>query len=134
MGMQVGSSDSDEADVMVDMNTTPLIDVMLVLLIMLIVMLPAPRDAVPLDLPRNGPPPVQAVAPVRIDVDAGGRLAWNGQPISIVAVESRFAELAAAQPEIQIRPTQLARYGDVVAVMAAAQRKGLRKMGVTRGS
>ncbi|MGH8735175.1 MAG: ExbD/TolR family protein, partial [Burkholderiales bacterium] len=83
MSMTVGSS-RGEAEVMVDINTTPLIDVMLVLIIMLIITIPIQTHAVKLNMPVSTPPPPQNVEPeiVQIDVDFDGTLIWNGQVLS----------------------------------------------------
>ncbi len=123
---------SDEPEIMVDINTTPLIDVMLVLLIMLIITIPIQTHSVTLDLPV-GPPPVAAAPPevVAVVIAADGAITWNGQPMPDRAtLELRLSEAAATQPEIHIRPDRRAPYKHVAQVLAAAQRIGLRKIGV----
>ncbi|MGV2288230.1 biopolymer transporter ExbD [Trinickia sp. YCB016] len=135
MGMNVGSSGgSGEPDVMVDINTTPLIDVMLVLLIMLIITIPIQMHAVKMNLPVGNPPP-PPVQPevVQIDIDFDGTMTWNGTPItSSTMLESKFQQVAAEpdQAEIHLRPNKLVPYKDVAAVMAAAQREGATKIGL----
>ena len=125
-------SGSDEPEIMVDINTTPLIDVMLVLLIMLIITIPIQTHAVKLDMPV-GPPPLATEQPLVISVTiaADGGIAWNGLPIPDRAtLEARLAEAAPSQPELHLRPDRRTPYKHVAQVLAAAQRLGLRKIGV----
>lgn len=134
MGMNVSSSGS-EPEVMVDINTTPLIDVMLVLLIMLIITIPIQMHAVRMNLPVGTPPP-PAVEPeiVQIDVAANGLTSWNGVPVPDRAtLEAKLARIAAepVQAEIRLRPDRQAPYRDVAAVLASAQRVGATKIGLT---
>ncbi len=133
MGMNVGAS-SEEGDVMVDINTTPLIDVMLVLLIMLIITIPIQLHSVNLNMPiGNPPPPTEPPQVVTIDVDFDGTVYWNGDQIANkAALEAKMVEAAGrpVQPEIHLRPNKLAEYKDVAAVMASAQRLGLVKLGL----
>jgi biopolymer transport protein ExbD len=136
MGMNVGgASGSGEPEVMLDINTTPLIDVMLVLLIMLIITIPIQLHAVNLDMPTGNPPP-QVVQPqiAKIDVDEKSQLYWNGELVQIQDVDYRLHEIArlpvAAQPELHLRPNKLARYEVVAKVMAMVQRLGLTKFGI----
>ena len=132
-----GSSAGGEPELMLDINTTPLIDVMLVLLIMLIITIPIQLHAVNLQLPAGNPPPPPLVQPqvVKIDIDASSRVFWNGEALAGPAeVDTRLRELAAlppeAQPELHLRPDRLARYETVAAVMAGVQRLGLGKFGI----
>ncbi|MES3014448.1 MAG: biopolymer transporter ExbD [Pseudomonadota bacterium] len=137
MGMNIGSSSgSGEPEVMMDINTTPLIDVMLVLLIMLIITIPIQLHAVNLDMPTGKPPP-QLVQPqiVKIDIDESGQVFWNGESVpNLVEVDRKLREMATlpleAQPELHLRPNKLARYEIVAAVMANVQRLGLTKFGI----
>ena len=136
MGMNVGSSSGDDdGDVMVDINTTPLIDVMLVLLIMFIVTLPVQTHAVKMNMPvpnRNQPPPKPPVV-IRIDVDFDGTIGWNGEVIPDRAtLESRLAAIAAMpdQAEVHLRPNKLVEYKVVAMIMASAQRLGVIKIGI----
>ena len=82
MGMNVSSGGGSEPDVMVDINTTPLIDVMLVLLIMLIITIPIQTHAIKMNLPiGNPPPPITQPEVVQVDIDFDGTTTWNGQPV-----------------------------------------------------
>ena len=133
MAMTVGSGISQH-DVMIDINTTPLIDVMLVLIIMLIITIPIQTHAVKLNMPVGKPPP-QTVEPevVTIDVDFDGTLIWNGQVLSgRPELEARLRGAAAqpVQPELHLRPNKLVKYRNVAMVMASAQRLGLTKIGL----
>jgi biopolymer transport protein ExbD len=133
MAMNVGKGSGDP-EVMVDINTTPLIDVMLVLLIMLIITIPIQTHAVKLDMPAGNPPP-PAVPPVvvQLDIDFDGTVSWNGQVIpDRPTLEAQFegAATEAVQPEFHIRPNKLVKYRYVAAVLASAQRNGITKMGV----
>ncbi|MGB8422368.1 ExbD/TolR family protein [Paraburkholderia sp.] len=135
MGMNVSSrSGSGEPEVMVDINTTPLIDVMLVLLIMLIITIPIQMHSVKMNLPVGHPPPPAMPPPVvQVDIDFDGTIKWNGAPVAGVPdLEKRMADVAAQpdQPEIHLLPNKLAPYKDVAAVLAAAQREGATKIGL----
>jgi biopolymer transport protein ExbD len=134
MGIQIGDPDAGDADVMVEMNTTPLIDVMLVLLVMLIITIPIQLHSVNLEMPAAGaPPPTTPPQVVRIDVTQAGRLLWNGEAVDgPAALEDRLREAAALpqHPEIHLRPDRRAKYDAVAGVLAAAQRQGLAKVGL----
>jgi biopolymer transport protein ExbD len=134
MAMSVGpASGSDEQDVMIDINTTPLIDVMLVLLVMLIITIPIQLHAVNLNMPVGNPPPTEPPQVITIDVDFDGTVFWNGDMIPHKeALEEKLSQAAAlpVQPEVHLRPNKLAEYKDVAAVMAAAQRLGVTKLGL----
>jgi biopolymer transport protein ExbD len=134
MGMNVSSGGSDEP--MCDVNTTPLIDVMLVLLVMLIVTLPIQTHAVKLDMPRPNPNTQQEAPPevISIEIDFDGTIVWNGTPVaSIGTLDSYFSREAGKvpQPEIHLRPARRAKYDVVANVMASAQRAKMTKMGFT---
>ena len=134
MAMSVGSG---SGGVMCEINTTPLIDVMLVLLVTLIISLPVMTHAVKLDMPNpNAPPPENVVPPEVIDleIDFDGTIAWNGTPVTDLAqLEGYFHNEAAKepQPEIHMRPDRRAKYGVVAQVLAAAQRNHMQKIGFT---
>jgi biopolymer transport protein ExbD len=133
--MNVGSGGgSSEPDVMIEINTTPLIDVMLVLLVMLIITIPIQLHAVNLNMPiGNPPPPIEKPQVVTIDVDFDGTIFWNGEIVpDRAALETKLAEAAAqaVQPEVHLRPNKLAEYKEVAMVMASAQRLGVTKLGL----
>jgi biopolymer transport protein ExbD len=131
MAMNVGSDSSSDDDVMVEMNTTPLIDVLLVLLIMLIITIPVQTHAVVLNMPAGTPPPTQPVV-VNIDVDFDGTLTWNGETIDRAGLDARLTAAAAqpVQPEIHLKPNRLVTYRHVAGVMASVQHHGLSKLAV----
>jgi biopolymer transport protein ExbD len=131
MNLSTGGGDPD---VMVDINTTPLIDVMLVLLIMLIITIPIQLHSVNLNLPSGTPPPpTKEPVVVTIDVDFDGTVLWNGESLPGQAeLDLRLQQTAAQvdQPEVHLRPNKLVAYKSVAAVMAAAQRLGVSKIGI----
>jgi biopolymer transport protein ExbD len=133
MSMNVSQGGGDEE--MCDVNTTPLIDVMLVLLVMLIVTLPAQMHLTKLDLPPPNPiPPPNPPPSIYIDIDPDGTIVWNNEPLSgLDALEERFREEAPKDPQaqIQLRPSALAKYDVIANVMAAAQRNDMHRMGFT---
>lgn len=134
MSMNISSGGSGEPDVMIEMNMTPLIDVMLVLIIMLIITIPIQNHAVNLNMP-NGTPPPQLTPPtvVNIDIDFDGTILWNGDVIADhAALEDHMRAVAAIpdQPEMHLRPNKLVAYKAVAGVMAAAQRLGVTKIGM----
>jgi biopolymer transport protein ExbD len=115
-----------------DINMTPLIDVMLVLLIMFIITIPVMTHAVKLDMPRasNAPSLAQPVV-INLEIDFDGTVLWNGTPVDIESLEGYFRREAAndPQPELHIRPSKRAKYDVVARVLASAQRNGMRKIG-----
>jgi biopolymer transport protein ExbD len=135
MGMNLGQgAGSDEPEVMMDINTTPLIDVMLVLLIMLIITIPVQLHSVNLDMPV-ATPPVKKLDPViiKLEVDANDVMYWNGKALAGRAdLDAKLQEAAnlQPQPELHLRAHAKAHYETVVAVMANAQRLGLNKLGI----
>ena len=135
MAMKIGSGGgTSDPDVMVDINTTPLIDVMLVLLIMLIITIPIQTHAVKLNMPIGTPPP-PLVPPevVTIEVDFDGTVIWNGRVVpDRQELEERLRAAAEmpVQPEVHLRPNKLVKYESVAMVMASAQRLGLKKIGL----
>jgi biopolymer transport protein ExbD len=131
MSMSVGPSQ----DAMCDINTTPLIDVMLVLLVTLIVSLPIMTHAVKLDMPNvNNPPPPPDQQPevINLEIDGDGTVVWNGSPVaSLDQLQGYFATETSKdpQPEIHLRPDRRAKYDVVAKVLAAAQRNHMKKIG-----
>jgi len=123
----------DDPEVMMDINTTPLIDVMLVLLVMLIITIPVQLHAVNLDLPV-GRPPVSAVVPnkIQIDIDPQSAVFWQGLPVTIAQLEANMEEAAhqATQAEVHVRPDKNAQYAVFASVLAASRRSGLTRMAV----
>ena len=133
MAMQVGSSSED--DVMVDINTTPLIDVMLVLLIMFIITIPIQTHAVKLNMPTpSNVQPTRLPEIMRIDVDFDGTIGVNGVLTSKDELDAKLGEWGrlptADQPEVHLRPNKLVTYKHVAAIMASAQRQGVSKIGM----
>lgn len=137
MAMNVGSGSAKGADPepMMEMNMTPLIDVLLVLIIMLIITIPKQNHSVNLNMPVGTPPPPSDVKPVvvTIDVDFDGTILWDGEVIPDRAtLEARMNSVAANpnQPEVHLRPNKLVEYKVVAGVMATAQRLGVTKIGM----
>lgn len=134
MSMNVGNGGgTNDPDVMVDINTTPLIDVMLVLLIMLIITIPIQTHAVKLNMPAGSSQPTVPPEVITIELDFDGTILWNGVQLpDRGALEARLRSAASTpvQPEIHLRPNKLVKYEHVIAVMASAQRLGLNKIGV----
>ena len=132
MGMSVGPA-SGEGDPMVEMNTTPLIDVMLVLLVMLIVTIPVQKQAVKLDMPRpNNAKPTAPPTVVELEVDFDGTILWNGNVVPDDDTMMKYLASSAAsnpQPEIHLRPNRLAKYDTVAKILAWAQRIGVKRIG-----
>jgi len=116
---------------MLEMNMTPLIDVMLVLIIMLIITIPKQNHAINLGLsssPSGKPPPV-----VTIDVDFDGTVSWDGLVVTgkeTLAAKFRTLAAAAIPVQVQLRPNRLAPYKFVAGVMANAQRSGVKGIGI----
>jgi biopolymer transport protein ExbD len=117
-----------------DINTTPLIDVMLVLIIMLIITIPVQLHSVNLNMPQSkATPPVTEPVVVTINVEDDGTVVWDGTPLADrAALESKLRDTAAQpdQPEVHLRPSGAAHYGAVAMVLASAQRLGVTKLGM----
>ncbi|OYU15233.1 MAG: biopolymer transporter ExbD [Alphaproteobacteria bacterium PA4] len=131
MAISMGGGGGSDAP-MNDMNTTPLIDVMLVLLIMFIITIPPQTHAVKLDLPPPNPNPSN-VDPVfnQVDIDFLSNIYWNKTEVDLPTLRSYMRQAAEmpTQPELRLRPEGLAKYEVVDKVMAEAQQAGLTKMG-----
>ena len=131
MAMSVGSGGDDGS--MCDINTTPLIDVMLVLLIMFIITIPVMTHAVKLDMPRpnDAPPPPVKPEVIDVEIDFDGTILWNGTPVGIDAIEGYFRTEAQKdpQPELHLRPDKRSRYDVTARVLASAQRNRMKKIG-----
>ena len=123
-----------EDEVMIDINTTPLIDVMLVLLVMLIITVPVQTHSVRLDMPQgNPPPPLVQPQVIDLDIDFDGTITWNGTAVpDRAALEQRLRAAAQQepQPEIHLRPNELVKYDTVAMVLAESQRLGVVKIGL----
>jgi biopolymer transport protein ExbD len=129
--MAFGTQD-DTDEVMNEINMTPLVDVMLVLLIVFIITVPVMQNAVKVDLPRATSAPQDAKPEtIRLSVDAQGQYFWNEQPITDAELVPRLQQSAARnpQPELHMRGDKNARYERVAQALAAAQRSGVRKIG-----
>jgi biopolymer transport protein ExbD len=134
MNLNSPSGGSDDSEPLTEMNMTPLIDVMLVLLIMFIITIPIQTHAVKMNMPVG-----QSVVPpkppqiVRIDVDFDGTIGWNGEIVpDREQLEARLAQIAALpdQPELHLRPNKLVTYKVVAMILASAQRLGVTKIGI----
>jgi biopolymer transport protein ExbD len=128
MSMSVAEEDHS----MMDINTTPLIDVMLCLLILLIMTLPTVTDAVKLDMPRPNPDTQQEQrTAIEVEVDFDGTVLWDGAPVDDATLASYFNAAAsqANQPEIHLRPNRRVKYDYVARVLAMAQRLGITRLG-----
>jgi biopolymer transport protein ExbD len=133
MAMNMPSSGGSDEPIM-DINTTPLIDVMLVLLVMLIITIPIQLHSVNLNMPVGAPPP-SLVKPevVKIDIDENSKVYWQGVVLSGRAEmedKMRAAADLPVQPEIHVRPNKLAKYNAFAEVMVSANKIGLAKLGV----
>lgn len=134
MSMNVGrNSDRDEPQVMMDINTTPLIDVLLVLLVMLIITIPIQLHSVTLEMPV-GTPPVNAIKPekIQIDIDEKSTVYWQGLPVNAAELDQKMLALAQLnpQPEVHVRPNKLSQYAVFANVLSSSRRIGLNKIAV----
>lgn len=119
-------------EVMSEINMTPLVDVMLVLLIIFMITIPVMKHSVNVELPvASNTPQLLKPETVRLSVDADGVYYWNEQPVDDASLSARLIERAAQepQPELHIQGDRSARYERVAQLMSAAQRAGLRKLG-----
>ncbi len=132
MAMQTTGSNT-EGEPMMDINTTPLIDVMLVLLIMIITTIPPQTHAVKLDLPQNSNTPPPPVDPVKnkVVIQTNGAILWNGSPVNREQLKQYLdvSQQMNPLPELHLQPEPNARYEDVDEVLAVAKRAHVEKMG-----
>jgi len=127
--MSFGSFNEGGNAPMADINTTPLVDVMLVLLVIFIITAPLFHQAIPIDLPRVSSTKLDDKPEViQLAINADGIAYWNGEAVHRNALDARFAEASARQPELHLRADREARYEAVADVMAAAQRSGIVKI------
>ena len=127
------SSSSDEPELMMDINTTPLIDVMLVLLVMLIITIPIQLHSVNLEMPVGAQPTTQPKPEkIQIDIDAASVVYWQGVALSAEALDEKMKAISqqSTQPEVHIRPHKDARYAVFANVLASTRRVGLSKIAV----
>ena len=132
MAMSVASDGDDEPQAMSDINTTPLVDIMLVLLIIFLITVPAIQQTVPIELPKAVNIPTQTKPEnINLAVDAKGNVYWNGALISKQALleQVKAAAVLKPQPELHIRADKEARYEYVGRVIYTIQRGGLVKVG-----
>jgi len=135
MAMTTGPAiTAGDPEVLIDINTTPLIDVLLVLLVMLIITIPMQTHAVKLNLPQaNQPPALVQPQVIEVDIDFDGTILWNGTIIpNRQSLDAQLAAIAAepTQPELHVRPDKLTDYKYVAEVLASAQRLGVQKIGI----
>ena len=128
--MAFGGGLNDQEDVMSEINVTPLVDVMLVLLVIFILTVPVLTHSVKVDLPQTQKLNT-AVDPISISVASDGSVYWNSKRIDNAQLETMLAEVAAQeqQTEIRLYGDRRVAYEEVVKIMAAAQRAGIEKLG-----
>jgi len=133
MSMQT-ASDNESGEPMMDINTTPLIDVMLVLLIMFIITIPVQSHAVKLDLPQNQdtqtPPPIDPIKN-KVVITATNQVLWNGAPVQLQQLRGYLDQTQQMNPipELHLQPEPTARYELVDEVLATTKRAHVEKMG-----
>jgi biopolymer transport protein ExbD len=127
------SAGKDDGEPMMEMNTTPLIDVMLVLLIMFIITIPIQTHAVKIDLPQNAPPTDSVIDPVKnkVAIDPSGVITWNGSSIDLLTLRQYLQQSLRlpVEPELQFQPNAQTRYVVVDQVLAEIKRAGVTKLG-----
>ena len=122
--------DSAEAEPMIDMNTTPLIDVMLVLLVMLIITIPIQLHSVNMNVPVAAAASFSKLEKIELTIAAAGEIEWQGAPVQLPELESLMRSVAGLgdQPVLQVRSDRYAKYSVLVSVLAASRRAGLNKI------
>jgi biopolymer transport protein ExbD len=134
MGMASGAERGNGPDVMIDMNMTPLIDVMLVLIIMLIITIPIQNHSLNLNLPVASIQPIENLTSHELAIDFDGTFYWNGAQIDRRTLDAKLAQIGAmphdSQPELHIKPNRLVDYQVVASVMATAQRDNITRVGL----
>jgi biopolymer transport protein ExbD len=136
--MHIRAGTEADPEPIVDINTTPLVDVLLVLLVMLIITIPIQLHSVDVEMPgKSAPLPPAPPVVVQLEVQAGGRYVWNGEALAdrgALEVKLREAAQQSEQPEIHLRPQAQAKYDTVAAALSSAQRLGLLKIGLVGGA
>ena len=136
--MHIRAGTEPDPEPLVDINTTPLVDVLLVLLVMLIITIPIQLHAVDVEMPgKSAPPPLAPPVVVQLEVRPFGGYSWNGEALADrAALEQKLREAAqqAEQPEIHLHPHPQAKYDTVAAALSSAQRLGLVKIGLVGGA
>ena len=124
-----GFNEGGSVQPMVEINTTPLVDVMLVLLVIFIITAPLFHQAVPIDLPQVDATRIEdPPRTIQLALDADGRLLIDGAPIERAAVDAALRAAAPGKPELHLRADRATRYEKVADIMAAAQRAGIVKI------
>ncbi|OQW78868.1 MAG: biopolymer transporter ExbD [Proteobacteria bacterium ST_bin14] len=127
------SGSREDGEPMMEMNMTPLIDVLLVLLIMFIITIPIQTHAVKVDLPQNNPDAINQVEPDKnkISIDAAGVVSWNGAPVDDITLRQYLdqSKLLSPEPELHFQPDSATRYETVDRVLAVIKRSGVGKLG-----
>ncbi len=135
MSMKISrfKSKGGDPEPMMDINTTPLIDVMLVLLVMLIITIPIQFHAVNLEMPVGMPPTAVEPDKVRIDIDQASVVYWQGLPIAQQELDDKMTAVATMNPQpiINVHPNKDASYAVFANVLSTSKRKGLTKIAVT---
>ena len=129
MAMSIGAN--DDSGPIADMNTTPLVDVMLVLLILFIITLPVMTNSTNLQLGGGDPPTMRREA-ISLAIDFDGTILWNGSVVEDLAQLERYFIVEAGkanQPELHVQPDRRAKYDTVAQVLAIAQRSGMQRIG-----
>ncbi|MEI6737932.1 MAG: biopolymer transporter ExbD [Pseudomonadota bacterium] len=133
MSMNVGTgSGGSDPEPMMDINTTPLIDVMLVLIIMLIITIPIQLHSVNIEMPIGSPPTLEKPAEIRVDIDKAGQIFWDGVVVDRATLDANMMLEArrTPQPNLLVRPDKYAKYDNVAFVLANSQRRGLNKLAI----
>ncbi len=130
--MAFGGFDKGSSAPMAEINTTPLVDVMLVLLVVFIITAPVLSHAIKVDLPQaTASEHKEDVKAIRFTIDAEGKYFWNDEPVAETTLATRFADAARSNPlvELHLRADQTAHYGPVARVLAQAQKNGVTRIG-----
>ena len=132
MAMAVGPQDEGDDAVISAINTTPLMDVMLVLLVMLIITIPIQLHAVNLEMPVGTPPTNPEPEKVNIDIDGKSTVYWQGLPVNAQDLEQKMDLVSTMnpQPEVHLRPNKDCSYAVFANVLSSTKRKGLNKVAV----